>query len=91
MKNITNQSVKEDINVIIELLCRYRDAIWENQEGQPAHFDNQPEIVRLAMVDVRTGLCIALEAMKNLEMLRYLKTRKITPIKIKNYEDSKMH
>lgn len=66
MKNITNKSVKEDINVIIELLCRYRDAIWEKQEGQPAHFDNQPKIVKLAMVDVRTGLCIALEAMKKL-------------------------
>jgi hypothetical protein len=55
MKNITNQSVKEDINVIINLLCRYKDAIWENQEGQPAHFDNQPKIVKLAMADVRTG------------------------------------
>lgn len=66
MKNITNKSVKEDIEVIINLFCRYRDAIWENQEGQPAHFDNQPKFVKLAMVDVRTGLCIALEAMKKL-------------------------
>ncbi len=72
MKNITNKSVKEDINVIIELLCRYRDAIWENQEGQPAHFDNQPKIVKLAMVDVRTGLCIALEAMKKLREVEVL-------------------
>lgn len=72
MKNITNQSVKEDINVIIELLCKYRDAIWENQEGQPAHFDNQPKIVKLAMVDVRTGLCIALEAMKKLRDVEVL-------------------
>jgi len=69
MKDITNQSVKEDINVIIEILCRYQDAIWENQEGQPAHFDNQPKIVKLAMVDVRTGLCIALEAMKTLRKI----------------------
>ena len=66
MKNITNKSVKEDINVICNLLCRYQDAIWENQEGQPAHFDNQPKIVKLTMVDVRTGLYIALEAMKKL-------------------------
>lgn len=72
MKNITNKSVKEDINVIIELLCRYRDAIWENQEGQPAHFDNQPKIVKLAMVDVRTGLCIAFEAMKKLRDVKVL-------------------
>lgn len=72
MKNITNKSVKEDIDVIIELLCRYRNAIWENQEGQPAHFDNQPKIVKLAMVDVRTGLCIALEAMKKLRDVEVL-------------------
>ena len=72
MKNITNQSVKEDINVIIELLCRYRDAIWENQEGQPAHFDNQPTIVKLAMADVRTGLCIAFEAMTKLKEIKVL-------------------
>lgn len=72
MKNITNQSVKEDINVIIELVCRYRDAIWENQEGQPAHFDNQPKIVKLAMADVRTGLCIALEAMTKLREIKVL-------------------
>lgn len=66
MKNITNQSVKEDIDVIIELLCKYQDAIWENQEGQPAHFDNQHKIVKLAMTGVRTGLYIVLEAMKKL-------------------------
>lgn len=72
MKNITNKSIKEDINVIIELFCRYRDAIWENQEGQPAHFDNQHKIVKLAMADVRTGLCIALEAMKKLRDVEVL-------------------
>ena len=72
MKNITNQSVKEDINVIIELLCRYQDAIWENQEGQQAHFDNQSKIVKLAMTGVRTGLCIALEAMKKLKQVKVI-------------------
>jgi hypothetical protein len=75
MKNITNQSINEDINVIIKLLCRYRDAIWENQEGQSAHFDNQPKIVKLAMVDVRTGLCIALEAMKKLREIGVLEEK----------------
>lgn len=72
MKNITNKSVKEDINVIRELFCRYQDAIWENQEGQPAHFNNQPKIVKLTMADVRTGLCIALEAMKKLRDVKVL-------------------
>lgn len=82
MKNITNKSIKEDINVIINLLCRYRDAIWENQEGQPAHFDNQPKIVKLAMVDVRTGLCIALEAMKKLRDIEVFEDEEDNKIKI---------
>lgn len=72
MKNITNKSIKEDISVICNLLDKYNNAIWENQEGQPAHFDNQPKIVKLAMVDVRTGLCIALEAMKKLRDVEVL-------------------
>lgn len=72
MKNITNKSIKEDINVVCELLCRYRDAIWEPQEGQKAHFDNQHKVVKLAMTDVRTGLCIALEAMKKLRDVEVL-------------------
>lgn len=76
MKNITNKSVKEDINVIRELLYRYQDAIWENQEGQPAHFDNQPKIVKLAMADVRIGLWIALEAMKKLRDVEVLEDEK---------------
>ena len=76
MKNITNQSINEDINVIIKLLCRYRDAIWEKQEGQPAHFDNQPKIVKLAVTDVRTGLCIALEAMKKLRDVKVFEDEK---------------
>lgn len=82
MKNITNKSIKEDINVICELLCRYRDAIWENQEGQPAHFDNQPKIVKLAMTDVRTGLCIALEAMKKLREVEVFEDEEDNKIKI---------
>lgn len=82
MKNITNKSVKEDINVICELLYRYKGAIWENQEGQPAHFDNQPKIVKLAMVDVRTGLCIALEAMKKLRDIEVFEDEEDNKIKI---------
>ena len=72
MKLITNKSIKEDISVICNLLDRYNNAIWENQEGQPAHFDNQPKIVKLAMTDVRTGLCVALEAMKKLRDVKVI-------------------
>lgn len=72
MKNITNKSIKEDISVICNLLDKYNNAIWEPQESQKAHFDNQHKVVKLAMVDVRTGLCIALEAMKKLREIGVL-------------------
>lgn len=72
MKNITNKSIKEDFNVTCELLDKYNKAIWENQEGQKAHFDNQPKFVKLAIRDVCTGLCIALEAMKKLREIEVL-------------------
>ena len=72
MKNITNEFIEKDISTVAELLDRYNGAIWENQEGQKAHFDNQPKIVRLAMTDVRTGLCVAIEAMKKLREMRVI-------------------
>lgn len=72
MKNITNKSFKEDIGVICNLLDKYNNAIWEPQEGQKAHFDNQHKLVKLAMTDVRTGLCVALQAMKKLRDVEVL-------------------
>lgn len=72
MKNITNKSIKEDFNVTCELFDRYNSAIWENQEGQAAHFDNQPKFVKLAMRDVCTGLHVALEAMRKLREIEVL-------------------
>ena len=65
MKNITNKSVKEDINVIIELLCRYRDAIWENQEGQPDHFDNLPKAEQMALLGIANNVVALYQSLIN--------------------------
>ena len=64
MKLITDKSIKEDISVICNLLDKYNNAIWENQEGQAAHFDNQNKLVKLAITDVRAGLNVAYEALR---------------------------
>lgn len=64
MKNITNQSIREDYKVITELFHKYKDAIYENQEKQPAHYDNQSKFVRLTISDVRVGLSIASNALE---------------------------
>lgn len=64
MKGITNKSLAEDKEIIGNLLNKYHAAIWENQEGQAAHFDNQPKLVKLAVTNVRAGLNIAYEALR---------------------------
>lgn len=69
MKGITNKSLAEDKKIIANLLDKYHDAIWENQEGQDAHFDNQRKLVKLAMGDVRRGLNIVYEALQMLNEL----------------------
>lgn len=73
MKGITNKGIEKDKDVIIDMLCKYNDAVWEPQEGQPAHYDNQPKIVRLAMRDVQCGLTVALTALRHLSSLGDIK------------------
>ncbi len=63
MKNITKESLKDDLKFIAELFEKYSGAIYEKQEGQLAHYDNQPKLIQLAIEDVRCGLYIAREAL----------------------------
>lgn len=56
MKNITKKSIEEDYKIISDMFNKYSDAIWENQEAQKAHYDNQSKLVRLTIGDVRAGL-----------------------------------
>ena len=69
MKNITNKSIEEDYNLVKDMFHKYSEAIYENQEAQKAHYDNQSKLVRLAMADVRTGVSVALTALKMLNSL----------------------
>lgn len=66
MKNITNTSLKEDLELIRELRSKYTDAIWESQDGQSAHFDNQQKLVKICMGDIRCGLILTENALYKL-------------------------
>ena len=64
MKNITKKDIDKDLIKLSELLNKYSNAIYEPQEGQKAHYDNQTKLVRIAMINLRTGLYLAKEALK---------------------------
>ena len=63
MKNITKESIEQDLKIIQDMVFKYKKAIYENQEGQPAHFDNQSKLCRICMGDIRCGLVIARDAL----------------------------
>ena len=66
MKGITKESIEKDFKVIQDMVYKYKEAIYENQEGQPAHFDNQSKLCRLLIGDIRCGLIIARDALNYL-------------------------
>ena len=66
MKGITKESIEKDFKVIQDMAYKYKEAIYENQEGQPAHFDNQSKLCRLLIGDIRCGLIIARDALNYL-------------------------
>ena len=66
MKNITKESIEEDFKIIQNMVSKYKEAIYESQEGQPAHYDNQSKLCRLLMGDIRCGLIIARDALNYL-------------------------
>ncbi len=63
MKNITKESIEQDLKIIQDMVFKYKEAIYESQEGQPTHFDNQSKLCRLCIGDVRCGLIIAMGAL----------------------------
>ena len=66
MKNITKESLKDDLMIISEMFNKYSEAVYEGQCNQKAHYDNQPKLIKLAMEDVRCGLSIVKNALKML-------------------------
>ena len=63
MKNITKESIEQGLKIIQNMVFKYKETIYESQEGQPAHFDNQSKLCRLCMGDIRCGLIIARDAL----------------------------
>ena len=64
MKNITIETLQQDLATIANMFEKYTNAVYERQEGQPGHYDNQPKLIRLAMEDVRCGLSITKNALR---------------------------
>ena len=54
------------------MVFKYKEAIYESQEGQPAHFDNQSKLCRLCMGDIRCGLIIARDALNYLSGIKII-------------------
>lgn len=67
MKNITKETFGSDWKVLKDMLDKYSKALYENQEAQPAHYDNQPKLIRICIEDVRCGLMLATYAMNMLD------------------------
>lgn len=72
MKGITKEIVKQDFKTIHDMVLKYKAAIYENQEGQAAHFDNQSKLCRLLMGDIRCGLAIAENALNYLREIEII-------------------
>ena len=58
MKNISKVTFENDLKIIDDMFKKYSDAIYEKQDGQVDHYDNQPKLIKLALEDVRCGLTI---------------------------------
>ena len=69
MKNITKKSIEQDLSIILDMFHKYNEAIYESQEGQPAHFDNQSKLCKLCVGDISCGLHIAKEALTLLSQI----------------------
>ena len=69
MKNITRKTITEDCKTVEALFNKYSNAIYSFKEGEgsKSNFDNQPRLVKIAIVDARTGLRIASQALNMLK------------------------
>ena len=70
MKNIDKNTFDNDLNIITDMFEKYSEAIYESQEGQVAHYDNQLKLIRLCMEDVRCGLNIVRSALIVLDNIK---------------------
>ena len=50
--------MQEHLNIIRDMFETYKDVIWAPQERQEEHFDNQPKLAKISLLDVRSGLLL---------------------------------
>lgn len=77
MKGITKETINRDLKTIQDMFYRYKEAIYESQEGQKAHFDNQSKLVRLLVGDIRCGLNVTENALKILKDIEIIEDERI--------------
>ena len=70
MKNINKTTFENDLNIITDMFKKYSEAIYEKQEGQIDHYDNQPKLIKLAIEDIRCGLNVAISALTMLNNVK---------------------
>lgn len=70
MKNINKTTFENDLNIITDMFKKYSEAIYEKQEGQIDHYDNQPKLIKLTIEDIRCGLNVAISALTMLNNVK---------------------
>ena len=57
---ITKEEMLKDQEIIENLFYKYsNNIIWEQQTPDPNHFDRQPKLAQISLMDTRSGLFIA--------------------------------
>lgn len=70
MKNINKDTFGKDLSIINEMLLKYNEVVYEKQDGQVGHYDNQLKLVRLCIEDIRVGLNIVRDGLRMLDDVR---------------------
>jgi len=62
---VTKSEFQHDFEIIQSMLNKYsNNVIWEGQEGQLEHFDNQLKLAKIIFLDIRAGLFHLQEAFR---------------------------
>lgn len=57
---ITKDEMLKDQEILESLFHKYSDnVIWAEQTPDPYHFDRQPKLAQISLLDLRSGLFIA--------------------------------
>ena len=59
----TRKEMEEHLETIRDIFEVYKNVIWAPQELQTDHFDRQPKLAKIALLDVRSGLLLTERAL----------------------------